>query len=510
MIKNVNLNFKGGDNVGKLSFTFNNIRKDYVQMLVGRKRPTWSPIKRKLLKVPHRPGAYFINTETEERRIDVPLFISAKKDIADLQKIKEDLSDWLYTEEPVELIFDDEPDRTYLAFVDGSLDLDELVNKGRGVVSFICPMPYKLGATKTSEFVQSWSTETTAYLTNKGSVEAPPVIEIEVKKPSTFLDVWFGDYPNKRDYFRLGYPRTVDETPVQERERVLWDEMSSPVGWTPVTGQVEEMKGTGSFKSRGGYALYCEDYGQDTGFHGAIAKKSIPGGPIQDFEMETWVRLKAKNIGEMGRVEVLLLDDASNVVTRINMNSLYWDAEMTKAYMRIGNAGTPNSIRNLVDTSGAHPNTFNQFYGRLRIARRGKEWSVYVARFRDGTEIDDASIVERWTDDVANPMTNRKVAQVMIAICKLGDDPPVDNIQIDDLKIWKVNKVGDNTRSYIYDVGDKIIIDTESSLVTINGKSAINFKDIFSNFPTVIKGYNRIDISPPDVKATISFRERYR
>ncbi|PGR12702.1 phage tail protein, partial [Bacillus anthracis] len=33
---------------------------------------------------------------------------------------------------------------------------------------------------------------------------------------------------------------------------------------------------------------------------------------------------------------------------------------------------------------------------------------------------------------------------------------------------------------------------------------------IFSNFPIVIRGENRIDIMPPDVNATISYRERYR
>ncbi|HHI3604922.1 TPA: distal tail protein Dit [Bacillus anthracis] len=497
--------------MGKLSFTFNNVRKDYVQMLAGRKRPTWAPIKRKLLKVPHRPGAYFINTETEERHIDVPIFISAKKDIADLQKLKEDLANWLYTETPVELIFDDELDRTYLAFIDGALDLDELVNKGRGIISFLCPMPYKLGATKTSEFVQGWTTETTAYFTNEGSVETSPIIEIEVKKPSTFLDVWFGEYPNERDYFRLGYPRTVEETPVQARERVMWDEMGSPIGWTPVTGQFEDMKGTGSFKSRDGHALYCENYGQDKGFYGAIAKKNIPGGPLQDFEIEAWMTFQSKSIEEMGRCEVLLLDDTSNLVARINMNDLYVTAEITKAHMKMGNSGTPNSIRKLVDTSGFYSNTFNKFRGRLRIARRGKQWSVYVAKFKDGTEIDGASLVEQWNDvDNSNPMTNRKIAQVMIAMCRWDNHPAVDIMQIDDLKIWKVNKVDENARPYIYDVGDKIIIDTEKSLVTINGKNAINFKDIFSNFPTVIQGYNRMDISPPDVKAKVSFRERYR
>ncbi|MGI2714547.1 distal tail protein Dit, partial [Bacillus cytotoxicus] len=70
-------------------------------------------------------------------------------------------------------------------------------------------------------------------------------------------------------------------------------------------------------------------------------------------------------------------------------------------------------------------NTFNQFYGRLRVARRGNQWSVYVARFRDGTEIDDASLVERWIDESGNPMTNRKVAQVMIAIMAWDINDPV-------------------------------------------------------------------------------------
>ncbi|MGN4613848.1 distal tail protein Dit [Bacillus cereus group sp. MYBK71-2] len=491
------------------SFTFNNERKDFIQIAKGWKRPTWAPLKRDFLSVPGYPGARLLNTQTEMRVLSIPVGIIVP-DGSDLEIIKEEIADWLITDQPTELTFDVEPNRTYLAVVDDSFDPDEFVTLGIGTIKFICPMPYKLGKVQTHPFVQSWSTEITSYFTNKGSVETPALIEMTVKKPSTFLDVWFGKYPLERNYFRIGYPLTVEETTVQERERVLWDEMASPIGWTPVTGQVEEMKGTGSFKSRDGYALYCEDYGQEKGFHGAIAKKSIPGGPLQDFEMETWVTLKSKSIGEMGRVEVLLLDDASNIVARINMSDLYWDAEITKAYMRIGNAGTPSSIRKLVDTSGAHPNTFNQFYGRLRIARRGKEWTVYVARFRDGTETDDASIVERWIDETGNPMTNRKIAQVMIAVCKWDNNQPVDVMQIDDLKIWKVNKVPSNTKPYIFDAGDKVIIDTERSLVTINGKDAINIKDIFSEFPKIIRGDNRIDIMPPDVTATISYRERYR
>ncbi|MEQ3562544.1 distal tail protein Dit [Bacillus thuringiensis] len=50
------------------------------------------------------------------------------------KKVKEDLADWLYTEQPAELVFDDELDRTYLALIDGSVDLDEIVNRGKGLL----------------------------------------------------------------------------------------------------------------------------------------------------------------------------------------------------------------------------------------------------------------------------------------------------------------------------------------------------------------------------------------
>lgn len=491
------------------SFVFNKKRKDFIKVLRGQKRPVWSPIKRNLLQVPNRPGAYLFNTTTNIRTIEIPIAVFSDN-LENLQKIKEDLADWLFTEEPAELIFDDERDRIYLAVVDDSLNLDELIYRGKGVITFICPMPYKLGAIQTHEFERNSSTEITSTFKNNGSVESPALIRIKVREPSTFLDVWFGKYPNDRNYFRIGYPLTVAETTVQEREIVMWDDMSKTIGWTSVT-QFDDMKGTGSFKARDGYALYCGDFGQSSGFHGALAKRNIPGGPIQDFEMEAYVRLKSTNIEQMGRVEVLLLDDASNLVARINMNDLYWDAEITKAHMKIGNSGTPDSLKKLVDSNGAHPNTFNQFYGRLRVARRGNQWSVYVARFQDGTEIDDASFVERWIDESGNPMTNRKVAQVMISIMAWDVNEPVDVMQIDDLKIWKVNNVNSNTKPYIFDKGDNVVIDTERSLVTINGKSAINIKDIFSDFPMVVRGDNRIDILPGNVgTAAISYRERYR
>lgn len=476
-------------------------------MLVGRKRPSWAPVKRKLVRVPHRAGALFLNTETEERRIDVPLVIKAKKDMADLQKVKEDLADWLYTEQPAELIFDDELDRTYLALIDGSVDLDEIVNRGRGVITFVCPMPYKLGKQNTHTFTQNWPTEITTSFFNQGNVEAPPIIEIEAKKPSTFLDVWFGEYPYNRDYFRIGYPLKTEQLPVERNQRLIWDEMTTTVGWSKASS-MEDGNPVGEMKSDG-YQFYCSNYGTGTGkgWNGAAVKKNIPNGPVQDFIMQAYVTCKSKRINEMGRVEIAILDENSKVLSKIAMTDVFWQAEQNFGTMVIGYDNKPGR-RSLIHESGDCPNTWNQYQGRLWIARTGNVWEAYISKFLPGTEKDDSERFVRWTDE--NNYHMEKAAQIQISIMQWQDVPPVEAMTVSDLKFWKVNLNTQNNLPYIFDTGDKIIIDTEKSLVTINGKNAINLKDIFSNFPTVIRGENRIDIMPPDVKATVSYRERYR
>ncbi|EJR01931.1 hypothetical protein II5_04356 [Bacillus cereus MSX-A1] len=493
--------------LGKLSFTFNKIRKDYIQMLVGRKRPSWAPVKRKLVRVPHRAGALFLHTETEERRIDVPLVIKAAKDMADLQKVKEDLADWLYTEQPAELVFDDELDRTYLALIDGFVDLDELVNRGKGVITFVCPMPYKLGKQNTHSFSQNGSTEVTAAFVNQGNIEAPAIIEIEAQKPSTFLDVWFGEYPYNRDYFRIGYPLKTEQLPVERNQRLIWDEMATTVGWSKVIS-MEDGNPIGEMKSDK-YQFYCSDFGTSAGkgWHGTAVKKNIPGGPVQDFIMQAHVTCKSKKINEMGRVEIAILDENSKVLSKIAMSDVFWQAEQNFGTMVIGYDNKPGKT-GLIYESGDYPNTWNQYFGRLWIARTGNVWEAYISKFLPGTEKDDSERFARWTDEKNDHM--EKAAQIQISIMQWQDVPPVEAMTVSDLKFWKVNLNTQNNPPYIFETGDKIIIDKEKSLVTINGKKAINLKDFFSNFPTVIRGENRIDIMPPDVKATVRYRERYR
>ena len=81
--------------------------------------------------------------------------------------------------------FDVEPNRTYLAVADDSFDLDEFVTLGIGTITFICPMPYKLGPTQTVDF-QTSALGLTANVQNKGTVHSNPIIEIDIKNQTHF------------------------------------------------------------------------------------------------------------------------------------------------------------------------------------------------------------------------------------------------------------------------------------------------------------------------------------
>ncbi|PFC04522.1 phage tail protein [Bacillus thuringiensis] len=483
------------------SFTFNNIRKDFIQIEKGWKRPAWAPLKRKFLSVPGYPGARLLTTETEMRVLPVPVGIIVP-DGSDLETLKEEIAEWLITEKPVELVFDVTPDRTYLAVIDEDFDPEDFITLGKGTLNFVCPMPYKLGPTKTLEFEMD-GRGLIANVQNKGSVESNPIIEVEVTKPSTFLDVW-----NGTNYFRIGYPLKADQVPVERNQRVLWDEMGTTIGWTDVP-KTEDMTGGGKFKSDG-YRFMAEYLGEPTvkGWHGCIAKKNIPQGPLQDFIMQAYVHINSYHWDQMGRVEIGLLDENSDYVARISMSDVQWEAEQNSGFASVGNSKKPGG-QVLINEHGDHPDTWTNFRGRLWLARTGNRWEAYISKFILGTEIDDAERFVVWFDE--NNVNMNKVTQVQISISQFSNNMFCSQMSIDDLKIWKVNMNTQNNPPYIFDVGDKVVIDTERSLVTINGKSAINLKDIFSDYPVIHKGSNKLEIMPSTVgTAKVTYRERFR
>jgi len=148
----------------------------------------------------------------------------------------------------------------------------------------------------------------------------------------------------------------------------------------------------------------------------------------------------------------------------------------------------------------------------VMLTREGNTWTAYSALFKKGTVQDEETIIETWKDvNNANTATTSIVTKVAVGIFKYGDYSPLDSTFIEDLKVYKKFSVPVDATPYICDQGDRIVVDTERALVTLNGENAINIKEIFSDFPIVKRGDNEIIIRPNSIgTAKITYRERYR
>lgn len=480
------------------SFKFNGVKKDYLYILMGFNRPAFAPIEREIIKVNGLAGGHLIRTNTDVRRIEVPVILRASNQ-ADMQKQKEDLAKWLITEDPKELIFDDELDRTYLAVLDGSADLDELVFRGKGKLTFVCTMPYKLGATKNQLFAVAGQ-DFKANFTNNGSEKSPPLITIQSNAQSPSLDVIFGD-----DYFRLGYPTGIKTKTVNQENLLIEDKANSLASWTKFTGKIGDYTGTGDMQVLNN-KFQPKLFGDGTGWHGAIYTRDIPVSPLTDFKADMRLKLFSSYMNQVGKVVLMFLAQDGSVVAELNMNDDYASHNMNKATAVIGGSKT------IVNTTGFYDTTFNDFRGHYAIARRGKEWSVYFAKADGVNGVDGTSLVERWNDSNNESLaTAKQVTKIAIAFLQYGALSTPMDMWIEGLKVWKLNTLQVDETPYIINVGDTIQIDTEHSLVTINGENAIKIKDIFSRFPVIKEGVNNIIIRPSNIgTASLTYRERYK
>lgn len=94
-----------------------------------------------------KAGSYFLRKTHGVRSIEVEMAILGDSP-EDLMDRAEQVADWLDSEKPEPLVFEDEPEKTYFAIVDGAVDLDEQLKNGFFSVSFLCPDPYAYGVEK--------------------------------------------------------------------------------------------------------------------------------------------------------------------------------------------------------------------------------------------------------------------------------------------------------------------------------------------------------------------------
>lgn len=477
--------------------TFNGVKKDYVVTLRGKRRPPWAPLERKYVYVPGMPGAHPDGTEVQPRPLDIPILIESKN-LTDLQKLKEDLADWLVTDEPKELIFDDEPDRVYYAQVDGEFNVEEIISVGAGVLYFKCPDPFKYGPLQTPPPFTSFISP--IVLHNEGSVEAKPNIKIKLKQSTTYLDII-----SDEDYMRIGRPANVDVTPVKEKETVLHDTMSTMTGWTD--GQSTDIDGgvvSGTMVSDG-TRFHATSLGTGTTWHGPVKIKSL-GQEVENFQVELQPILDNDDLSKIGRIELYLLDINKKAVGKLSIKDMSKGQGGNIVEMRVGD-NVVNTF--LINEYGTNWNTWHNFNGILQLTKNGNKWAAYVAKFINGqSDQRTARKLVEWID-VDNQFT-RKIAHVVVHIGTYGTSTP-SQMSIQDLKVYKLNQITATQIPYIGVAGDIFEFDMKTSKILKNG-DFFKRKDFGARFFGLEKGDNALVFSPPEVieNAEVKWRVPYR
>lgn len=476
--------------------SFNGVTKDYVTTLRGKKRPPWAPIRRNLMEIQGMPGAYHESTDVEPRPLEVPIVIESKN-LPHLQKLKEDLAGWLITDEPKELIFDDEPDRTYYAMVDGEMDVEEIIRVGAGIIKFICPDPYKYGQVQQASYDEFALLEPIV-LNNNGKVDTPPKFDITLKAPTTHIDIIGDD-----DYMRLGRPVNVDEYAGAPETRVLWDEMSTITGWLDTTFKPDGIvQAQGSIKSNG-YSISPATLGTSTtNWHGPVKMKTLPEA-LTDFRIDLSAIIQNPDYKMMGRVEIYLLDENMNVAGKMAILDKSTASDGNYVELR---AGDVNDNHFIVNERGDYWTTWLNFDGILRLSRVGNKWSAYVAKIKNG--VHDARRTREWID--LETKYTRKVKHIVMHF-GAHTTKPVSPMFMTDLKVFKVNSLSGTTIPYIGEAGDKFTIDMKRSLILKN-EEPFTKKDFGARFFNLQPGDNAYVIGPSEAVDTVGveWRSRYR
>lgn len=481
------------------SLTFNGIRKDWLYLLQGREKPPFAPLDRRMISVPGMAGAYLSSTNVRPLPINQPIGIVAKSDVEALQ-IKEELAEWLYTDRPVELQFDDEPGRTYYAIVVNTIeDFSRFAEFRTGTIQFLCLDPYSYGSEQTIE-----SNDDTFIIENKGTAEADPIFELTATQKSTFAMI-----SNGEEYNLIGTPADDDVQVVDSRTSILYENGSTINTWQTATLDMLDdyhIKSIGGTMTSDGAGIRADGYGTGDGLHGPAVFKEIT--PIQDFELETTFDIISERDADNFRMGIMLHDENMNNLGHLGMKD---DTRYFKRRTPLGRVGPwggdDRSERNVIGDNDRVDGVTNTTLFYLRMKRIGNIFEFYIAEWRNQRHIRQW---RRQYHDIEN-LFGGKLRYVTIYIANYADRLQPLRLRITSLEVFELSQATIDETPYILYPGDVVTFDHKNDDILVNGEPRMDLKNFGGSFFKLNKGFNTIIVSPENTFETkLRFKERYR
>ncbi|WP_336821246.1 distal tail protein Dit [Bacillus thuringiensis] len=194
-------------------------------LLPGFQHPAAPPIRDHAVSIPGRPGAYYFGSEIEPMAFNLPLLVKPQEDRYKLstaiRKMIAAFIDPYGKPKEVQLIYDYEPDKYYLAQYSGSMPIERYISMGKFELPMIAYDPHAYSVVKSNEKI-TWgsripfsteipfsykpsqyavNTAQTLNVNNRGSLVIRPVIEIVGSATALTLTIngksfSFGDLSN--------------------------------------------------------------------------------------------------------------------------------------------------------------------------------------------------------------------------------------------------------------------------------------------------------------------------
>lgn len=482
------------------SLTFNNERKPWLMLLKGRTKPPFASVRRNLLTIPGRSGAFLHTSTRDPLVINQPIAFIVDDDV-DALKLKDELADWLVTDKPVPLTFDDEPGRIYYAVVNNTLDdFERFAGLRQGTIQFICPDPYGYS----EELTHNVSNNPT--IINDATAETYPVFEIDVLEQLTRLEIRnksLVDRQGVNPAIVLGKAARLDQETFVQEELVFQDTMQSTTSWQ-TAAEVDNgyIAGQVGVDSEG---FYPEAYGgaiEPYNWQGPSLIRGI-GTSLQDFKADIYIK-NFNTAYETGMLDIYLRDANSNIIGKIGFGDAWKGKAENFGHAQVGDYYTGYRV----DAYAAYQYGWNNFDGIIRMIREDNVWRFYFAKIEaDGTHNWVKSTLG-YTDNARQYMA--PITDVQIAF-RLWPLTQRTNIKIKQIKLYRINQPTSNgslkSVPYFAQAGDKIIVDTKKSSIRKNGEYADDTADLALQMFPFTKGYNKLEITP---SGSVNVKARYR
>ncbi|MFA9493190.1 distal tail protein Dit [Streptococcus sp. E17BB] len=450
-----------------------------------------------------RTGAKFIKVK----------FAMQERDGMTLERAKHTLAGVFNTSEAVRIVISDEPDKYYLGFVAGSVDMTNVTRWfQKGEFELLIPdgvahsTAYRRFANPTVA-----SDKITFDLVNNGNVDAYPIVTVRHNAENGYVGL-----VNTSGALEVGNREEADATTVQ-MSQVMWDYRDSAIttGLSRASRNVgifndgtERLGGSvGSVSMWGRQHLQLASRGSTTGYNAASLTWNIPadrGGQTGSLNDYLWWRqifwLGSSN--QYGFIKVTVSDEQGRFLYGVETFKRYQGLGCEYNFLASNGRGGFNMIKQW-SFIGTHKNEDNPF-------NEGRGWS-------DLKRNDDVVTVFWWGSYhrfVVPELKGRKSAKVHVAFGSIGDRPLVSHMYLDSIYYQK-----DFVSSWVdvpnrYPMGSTLVLDSETDRVVVDGIERLSDLVHGSGFLKIPPGNSRLEVycsswlrTKPTV--AVSFEERW-